>query len=128
VWLPVGLLLIDRALGAGAAADGRPPTLARRALFMAAFGLVFAEQALAGFPQSAYICALFYGAVALFRALSDRRQVGSFSVWVGLLAGLGLATVLGAAAGAVVLLPLRALGSVSDRSGASPRRSHCTDQ
>jgi hypothetical protein len=116
VWLPVGLLLIDRALGAGAAADGRPPTIARRALFMAAFGLVFAEQALAGFPQSAYICALFYGAFALFRAISDRRQVGPFPVWAGLLAGLGLATVLGAAAGAVVLLPLSALGSVSDRS------------
>src|SRR6185295_2904994 len=42
VWLPVGLLLIDRALGAGV--DARPPTPARRALFMAAFGLVFAEQ------------------------------------------------------------------------------------
>jgi hypothetical protein len=39
-------------------------------------------------------------------------------VWLALLAGLGLATALGAAAGAVVLLPLSELGSVSDRSEA----------
>ena len=116
VWLPVGLLLIDRALGAGADANGRPPTLARRALFMAAFGLVFAEQVLSGFPQSAYICALFYGAFALFRAVSDRKQIGRLPVWLAVLAGFGLATALGAAAGAVVLLPLSALGSISDRS------------
>jgi hypothetical protein len=78
VWLPVGLLLIDRALGADTAADGKPTTLARRALYLAAFGLVFAEQALSGFPQSAYICALFYGAFALFRGIGDRKRVGPF--------------------------------------------------
>src|SRR5258708_39464655 len=39
VWLPIGLVLIDRALGASD--DGRPPTPARRAVFMAAFGIVF---------------------------------------------------------------------------------------
>lgn len=116
VWLPVGLALIDRALGA--AAEAPPPTLARRALFMAAFGLVFAEQTLSGFPQSAYICGLVYASFALFRAVADRRRLGSMPVWLALLAGLGLATALGAAAGAVVLLPLSKLGSVSDRSEA----------
>ena len=52
----------------------RTPTRARRALFMAAFGLVFAEQVLSGFPQSAYICALVYGSFALFRAIVDRQR------------------------------------------------------
>jgi hypothetical protein len=114
VWLPVGLTLIDRVLGAGV--ESRPPTLARRALFMAAFGLVFAEQVLCAFPQSAYICALVYGSFALFRAMADRHgPVRLRLVWLG---GLGVAAVLGAAAGAVALLPLSELGSVSDRAGA----------
>ena len=113
VWLPVGLALIDRAIGATT-----PTTLARRALFMAAFGLVFAEQVLSGFPQSAYICALVYGSFALFRAVADRQRLGSLRVWFALVAGLGVATALGAAAGAVVILPLSELGSVSDRAQA----------
>src|SRR6266850_5811693 len=37
VWLPVGLALIDRALNT--TVDAPPPTTARRALFMAGFGL-----------------------------------------------------------------------------------------
>ena len=121
VWLPVGLALIDRAIGATT-----PTTLARRALFMAAFGLVFAEQVLSGFPQSAYICALVYGSFALFRAVADRQRLGSLRVWFALVAGLGVATALGAAAGAVVILPLSELGSVSDRAqalGLSGRRA-----
>jgi hypothetical protein len=113
VWLPVGLMLIDRALGPG---GPKPPTPARRALFMAAFGLVFAEQMLSAFPQSAYICALVYGSFALFRAMTDRERVGPFPFRLALLSGLGVAAVLGAAAGAVVLLPLSELGSVSDRA------------
>jgi hypothetical protein len=117
VWLPVGLLLIDRVLGANAA-DSRTPTRARRALFMAAFGLVFAEQVLSGFPQSAYICALVYGSFAVFRAVSDRQGLGSWRVSLVLLVGLGIAIVVGAAAGGVVLLPLSKLGSVSDRAEA----------
>ena len=103
VWLPLGLTLIDRTLGAGV--EPRPPTSARRALFMAAFGLVFAEQVLSGFPQSAYICALVYGSFALFRAMTDRQRILAFCR-LALLGGLGVAAVLGAAAGAVVLLPL----------------------
>jgi len=115
VWLPVGLAMIDRVLAAG---DPPGPTPARRALFMAAFGLVFAEQVLSGFPQSAYICALVYGSFALFRALNDRHRIGSLRRWLAVLGGLGVAAALGAAAGAVVLLPLSELGSVSDRAEA----------
>jgi hypothetical protein len=114
VWLPVGLTFIDRALATDL--EPRPPTLARRALFMAAFGLVFAEQVLSGFPQSAYICALVYGSFSLFRVMTDRHgPLRSRLVWLG---GLGVAAVLGSAAGAVVLLPLSALGNVSDRAEA----------
>lgn len=110
VWLPVGLTLIDRAL---APAIANPPGKGRRAFFMAVLGLVFAQQVLSGFPQSAYICALVYGSFALFRTLSERAGSGAR---IARLAGVGVATMLGAAAGAVVLLPLSALGTVSDRA------------
>jgi Bacterial membrane protein YfhO len=116
VWLPVGLSLIDRALVPPAASEA--PPLARRVLFVGLFGLVFAEQALSGFPQSVYICALVYAAFALFRAVSGRTQFGGWQVPAWLLGGIGLATALGGAAGAVVLLPLSALGGVSDRAEA----------
>ena len=112
VWLPVGLVLLDRALGDDAISR------ARRALLLATFGLVFAQQVLSGFPQSAYICALVYAAFALFRALVDRRRFGSLPAWLPVLSGVGVATALGAAAGAVVLLPLFELGKVSDRAEA----------
>ena len=113
VWLPVGLSLIDRVLDAEGPADtshGAP-------CVMAAFGLVFAQQVLCAFPQSAYICALVYGSFALFRAIGGRHHLG-LSPGLSLLGGLGVAVALGAAAGAVVLLPLSELGSVSDRSEA----------
>ena len=113
VWLPVGLTLIDRALAPAAV---NPPGARGRAFFMAAFGLVFAQQVLSGFPQSAYICALVYGSFALFRTASDRARGGPLTARIARLAGVGVATALGAAAGAVVLLPLSALGTVSDRA------------
>jgi hypothetical protein len=109
VWLPVGLLLIDRAL---APAESR----SRRSVAMALFGLVFAEQVLCAFPQSAYICALTYGAFALFRAWSARREFGAPRIAILALGGLAVAVALGAAAGAIVLLPLSALGGISDRA------------
>jgi hypothetical protein len=113
VWLPVGLTLIDRAL---APAGAKPPATGGRAFFMAVFGLVFAQQVLSGFPQSAYICALVYGSFALFRTIGGRTAGEALTARIGRLAGIGVATVLGAAAGAVVLLPLSALGTVSDRA------------
>jgi membrane protein YfhO len=110
VWLPVGLLVIDRALDPAG-------SRARRSTAAAVFGLVFAEQVLCGFPQSAYICALTYGAFALFRALTaSSRESRTVRNMVRVLSGLGLASVLGAASGAVIMLPLSALGSISDRA------------
>jgi hypothetical protein len=106
VWLPVGLLLIDRALA---------PAKRHRWTAIAAFGLVFAQQVLSGFPQSAYIAALAYGAFALFRGILTRAQHPEEAV-AGPLMGLAGAVVLGAAAGAVLLLPLSALGTISDRA------------
>ncbi|HEY7284299.1 MAG TPA: YfhO family protein [Vicinamibacterales bacterium] len=112
VWFPVGLLLLDKILAAS------PTSGARRALYMGAFGLVLAEQALSGFPQSIYICGLAYGAFVLFRAIGNRRALAPMSRWCMLLAGIALVTALGAAAGAIVLLPLSKLGAVSDRAEA----------
>jgi len=112
VWFPVGLLLLDKILAAS------PTSTARRAVYMGAFGLVVAEQALCGFPQSIYICALAYGAFVLFRAIGNRRALGPVSRWCMLLAGIAFVTALGAAAGAIVLLPLSKLGAVSDRAEA----------
>src|SRR5262249_30865996 len=60
-WLPFGLVLLDRVM------DG-----SRRAA--AGFGLLFANQALSGFPQSAYIAGLLYGAFALFRGVERRDR------------------------------------------------------
>lgn len=118
VWLPVGLILIDRVLTPAPASpqpsrgDGW-----RRSFLLATLGLLFANQVLAGFPQAAYICGLAYGSFALFRSISERRQLGPVRTWVRLLGGIACALLLGAAAGAVVLLPLQELGSVSDRGG-----------
>jgi hypothetical protein len=110
VWLPVGLLLIDGVFDDGARH--------RRGLRAALFGLVFAQQALAGFPQSAYICALVYGAFSLYRALEQRRQAPHERRWLMPLVVLAAAITLGAAAGAIVMLPMSQLGAVSDRAEA----------
>jgi hypothetical protein len=106
-WLPVGLLLIDRIL----------VTTGKGGLLMATLGLVYANQVLAGFPQAAYICGLVYGSFAIFRPLADRQRRGRVREWLPLVGGIAGALVLGAAAGAVVLLPLAELTSLSDRAG-----------
>ena len=99
--------------------DRRSTTPARRALFMAAFGLVFARTG--AFRLSAVGLHLRAGLRRL-RALPRRSPIASPAravarVRSALLGGTrrchGPA---GAAAGAVVLLPLSALGSVSDRA------------
>ena len=76
---------------------------------------MFANQVLSGFPQSAYIVALVYGSLALFRMIQHRRAFGLAGL-SRVAAGSAAAAVLGAAAGAVVLLPLAKLGAVSDRA------------
>jgi len=109
VWLPVGLILIDRVL---------TPGQKGRSFLLATLGLLFANQVLAGFPQAAYNCGLLYGSFALFRALSGRRELGPVKTWMTSLAGIAGALALGGLAGAVVLLPLQELAGVSDRAGA----------
>ena len=108
-WLPLALALLDRAL------TSQPERPTRRALWLGLFGLVFATQWLGAFPQSAYYCALVYGAFTLFRAAQLRRGAGTRST-LGWLAATGVVTGLGAAASAVVLLPLSKLGAISDRA------------
>jgi hypothetical protein len=99
-WLPLGLLLLDRVMGGGRTAA-------------AGFGLLFANQALSGFPQSAYISGLVYIAFAVFRGV-ERRDGRWHAAWRPLVRA-GVAMALGGAASAVVLLPLSALGAISDR-------------
>ena len=107
VWLPFGLSAIDRVMDPKA----RP---ALRSLWAAVFALIFAQQVLAGFPQSAYICALVYGAFTLFRAAERYRLFPQRGLMP--LATLAAAVTIGAAAGAVILLPLSQLAAVSGRA------------
>jgi hypothetical protein len=107
VWLPVGLVLIDRVLS---------PAVTHRGLLLATLGLLYANQLLAGFPQAAYICGLVYGSFALFRTIVDRRLRPARES-LAVLAGIAGTLILGAAAGAVILLPLAELTGVSDRAG-----------
>ncbi len=64
VWLPVGLVMLDRALArpendtAGTSPSVVPADFWRRMIWVALFGLVLAEQVLSGFPQSAYTAGL----------------------------------------------------------------------
>ncbi len=112
VWLPLGLGLLDRALAQDRDTSGASaaPTPAR-ARDLALFALVFGEQALGGFPQSLYICALCYGAFALFRVgINAPRRV-----LLPLMAA-ACAVGLGALLGAVTLLPLAELARSSDRA------------
>ena len=97
-------------------ADAAPP--ATRVLHGARSAWSFAEQALCGFPQSIYICALVYGA---FVAVPRHRPIVTRSVrchdGACCSGASAVATALGAAAGAIVLLPLSELGSDLGSSG-----------
>ena len=113
VWLPLGLALIHQSLH-----DDETLSRARRFLAMGLFGVVFAQQTLAGFPQSAYICGLVYAAFAVFCARLGRHTFGGARAWAILLGALGGAAMLGGLAASVVLLPMAALGGISDRAEA----------
>lgn len=112
VWLPYALLCLDRALGPAPPLQKAPPRLSLLALF----GCIFGLQALQGFPQSAYICALLYGAYALFcvasRAPDESEASRKRARW---LVPAALAALLGAVAAAPVLWPLWTLAQISDR-------------
>ena len=97
----------------------RPQQTARTLLWLTLFGLCFGMQILAGFPQTVYICSLFYGLLILFRmgTLAWGSPVKAFLRPVITFAmGSGVAIVLGALMGMMLLLPLWELGTVSDRA------------
>jgi hypothetical protein len=122
VWLPWGLLLLDRALAPhppggidGATAPRPQPPVAARWLSLGLFGVVLAEQIVSGFVQSVYICGVVYGVWAMAQLLRFPGRIGRLPARLVLGGGLVLACGLAVAAGAVVLLPLSDLSQVSDR-------------
>ncbi len=124
VWLPWGLLLLDRALAPSCATRGNAtqpvapsPDIGSRLRDIGLFGLVFAEQILSGFPQSAYISGLVYAVWALVLLVRLRGRIGVMPLRAVFASALALAVVLAVMSGAVTLLPLAELGSTSDRSG-----------
>jgi len=94
----------------------------RRLLWLAAFGGIFGLQCLAGFPQSAYISALFYAALTGIRCLwlLDMRQPLTWKMRlppvVAFGVGAGMAIAIGGLIGGAILLPLHELGAISPRS------------
>ncbi len=122
VWLPYGLLLLERALANSVPSlveqpdQPRPnPSLGQRWLALGLFGLLFAEQVLSGFPQSVYISGLVYATWATVLLLRLKGSAGRWPLRLLLGGGLGLAAALGALGGSVVLVPLAELASTSDR-------------
>jgi hypothetical protein len=125
-WIPLALLCLERALapraersfeasGDASAVDAVDRSNHLRLWWLLAFAAVFGAQTLAGFPQSAYISALCYAAWTLFRGVGLWRRDGARrAAWLWLATALAVAV--GAAVGAVVLLPMRAAAATSDRA------------
>jgi hypothetical protein len=114
-WLPYGLVLIDKAFAVASTGHTVASGIVR-SRHAVLFGLVFAIQILAGFPQSAYICGLAYMGFAATLWVRDARAHGIKRTLAPALA-LTIAAGLAAGAGAILLLPLNALAAVSHRSG-----------
>lgn len=92
---------------------------AQKLLWLMLFGLCFGLQILAGFPQTVYICSLFYGLLILWRltGLSWGHPFKAVVRPVSTLAiGSGCAVLLGTLMGMTLLLPLWELGTFSDRA------------
>jgi hypothetical protein len=84
---------------------------------------VFSLQALAGFPQSVYICALVYASYGVVRAMALRGVKLKFRrvPLSGALLGLALcAGILGGLVAAVYVLPMWELTKISERSTGVP--------
>ncbi|MEI6647315.1 MAG: YfhO family protein [bacterium] len=92
---------------------------ARTCLWLMLFGLCFGMQLLAGFPQTVYICSLFYGLLILWH-LSGLSWGRSFKAAVRRVSpfviGSAGTVLLGTLMGMMLLLPLWELGTVSDRA------------
>jgi hypothetical protein len=120
-FFPYALYCLDRALLSFKNNMPAPLNLkARTLLWLMFFALCFGMQALAGFPQTTYICGLFYGVLILWRLigiLHIRPLKALYATLTTLVLILGIATLLGALMGMTSLLPLWELGTLSDRAG-----------
>jgi len=123
---PLALLFLDRAATGGLrdVVAARSFPLRRRLLWLAGFAAIFGLQLLAGFPQSAYNAALVYSALVTARCLwlmapwaRDVDPGPRASPAFGLSCGALAAVAIGILIGMVQLLPLRELGTLSDRAG-----------
>ncbi|BDG09038.1 YfhO family protein [Anaeromyxobacter paludicola] len=123
---PLAVYCLERAAAALRGAEPGAAAAPRRAAgWLLGFAATFGLQLLQSFPQTAYFCALFYGALVAARAVwlargappgaASRRLAPALS----LAGGAAGAVLLGALVGMVSLLPLGALGGVSDRAGAA---------
>ena len=116
-WLPLGWLLLDRALALDETLDGASDetTLLERLRRLVPFALIVALQWVSNFPQSAYICSVTYAAIAFGWGVVHARK--SWRVGSALVIASGVAVALGIVCAAAALLPLRELAGVSDRQG-----------
>ncbi len=121
-FFPIALYCLEKAVASQRALeqDAHLRSTTRMLLWLMLFGLCFGMQILAAFPQTVYICSLFYGLLILWRViwLAWGRSAHMYLRPVStLVLGSGGGVVLGALMGMIMLLPLWELGSVSDRAG-----------
>jgi hypothetical protein len=119
-FFPYALYCLDRALLSLKTTSTSPSVKPQTFKWLMFFALCFGMQVLAGFPQTAYICGLFYGLLILWRLLAlilvhpFRTLLTTLLTFV---VGLAIATLLGALMGMCSLLPIWELGTLSDRAG-----------
>jgi hypothetical protein len=114
-WLPLLLLMYDRAVGRGSRKVGRSAALLG--------GVVVGVQFLAGHTQSSYICLLGLGVYALISLGTEARQSRRLSPTVIQHLGiLFLMIALGLGLAAVQLVPTWELSRLSVRGGGLPYR------
>jgi len=125
-FFPLALFCLEMAATGGSSNQrhARAIPVRRRFAWLVGFAGVFGLQCLAAFPQSAYISALVYAALVAARLLwllapddrtltSGQRMQPSAVLALGALAAVAVGLLIGMAA----WLPLRELGSLSDRGG-----------
>ncbi len=115
VWLPWGLWFLARALAPSSrTAQDVPTALSTRLLYLGGFGLVFGEQVLSGFPQSAYIAGLLYAVWSLYFSVRVRGHLGPFPLSAVLLVLVGVVTGAGALIGSSALTFLSELSATAN--------------
>jgi hypothetical protein len=119
-FFPYALYCLDRALLSVKTTPTSPCVKPQTFAWLMLFALCFGMQVLAGFPQTAYICGLFYGLLILWRlltVLSLRPYKVLITTLLTLVSGISIATLLGTLMGMNSLLPVWELGTLSDRAG-----------